>query len=227
MKLTENILSTKYYFNNKENYILEDHIYIDNKPVMNTKDIIIKGTHNYENILVTYLLAKVLDIDFLYVNEVLKEFKGVEHRIEFVRELNGVKYYNDSIGTSPASTMAGLNAFDENIILLAGGSDKGLDYKEIGETIARKVGTLILTGPTSEKIENATRIALDEMNEGKDKRDIEIIHTSNLEESVKMAKISAKPGDIVLLSPASASFDAFKNFMERGQKFKDFVNELK
>ena len=107
--------------------------------------------------------------------------------------------------------MAGLNAFDENIILLAGGSDKGLDYKEIGETIARKVGTLILTGPTSEKIENATRIALDEMNEGKDKRDIEIIHTSNLE----------------LLSPASASFDAFKNFMERGQKFKDFVNELK
>ena len=99
--------------------------------------------------------------------------------------------------------------------------------KEIGENIARKVGTLILTGPTSEKIENATRIALDEINEGKDKRDIEIIHTSNLEESVKMAKISAKPGDIVLLSPASASFDAFKNFMERGKKFKDFVNELK
>lgn len=194
--------------------------------IMNKSDIKLRGIHNYENICSAIAATESL-ADTTTQVEAIKEFKGVEHRLEFVRELNGVKYYNDSIGTSPASTMAGLNAFDENIILLAGGSDKGLDYKEIGETIARKVGTLILTGPTSEKIENATRIALDEMNEGKDKRDIEIIHTSNLEESVKMAKISAKPGDIVLLSPASASFDAFKNFMERGQKFKDFVNELK
>ena len=139
-----------------------------------------------------------------------------------VRELNGVRDYNDSIGTSPASTIAGLNAFDENIVLLAGGSDKGLDYKEIGEKIAQKVGTLILTGPTSEKIENATIIALGEIQDKK----IDIIHCTNLEEAVKMAKQKAVTGDVVLLSPASASFDAFKNFEERGKKFKQYVNEL-
>ena len=97
-----------------------------------------------------------------------------------------------------------------------------MDYKEIGEKIAQKVGTLILTGPTSEKIENATIIALENL---KDKK-IDIVHCTNLEEAVKMARHKAVAGDIVLLSPASASFDAFKNFEERGKKFKQYVNEL-
>ena len=149
----------------------------------------------------------------------IKEFIGVEHRLEFVREIEGVKYYNDSIGTSPASTIAGLNAFDENIILLAGGSDKGLDYTEIGEKIAEKVGTLILCGPTSSIIEEATKKALN----GKQ---ISIIHVSNMQEAVNIAKDNAKPGDIVLLSPASASFDLYKNFAERGKVFKENVNKI-
>ena len=184
-------------------------------------EIKLRGIHNYENICAALAATESLATKEQQVNAI-KSFNGVEHRLEFVRELNGVKYYNDSIGTSPASTIAGLNAFDENIVLLAGGSDKGLDYKEIGEKIAQKVGTLILTGPTSEKIENATIIALENL---KDKK-IDIVHCTNLEEAVKMARHKAVAGDIVLLSPASASFDAFKNFEERGKKFKQYVNEL-
>ena len=184
-------------------------------------EIKLRGIHNYENICAALAATETVATQEQQLNAI-KNFNGVEHRLEFVRELNGVRYYNDSIGTSPASTIAGLNAFDENIVLLAGGSDKGLDYKEIGEKIAQKVGTLILTGPTSEKIENATVIALGEMQDKK----IDIIHCTNLEEAVKMAKQKAVTGDVVLLSPASASFDAFKNFEERGKKFKQYVNEL-
>ena len=187
--------------------------------LLNKTDIKLRGIHNYENICAALAATETLASKEIQI-DAIKNFIGVEHRLEFVRELNGVKYYNDSIGTSPASTIAGLKAFDENIILLAGGSDKGLDYKEIGEMIAKKVGTLILTGPTALKIEKATKQALSE------EKNIEIIHTKNLEESVKIAKEKAKKGDIVLLSPASASFDAFKNFEERGNYFKTLVNNL-
>ena len=187
--------------------------------ILNKNDIKLRGVHNYENICSALAATETVASKEAQI-EAVKNFKGVEHRLEFVREIDGVKYYNDSIGTSPASTIAGLNAFDENIILLAGGSDKGLDYKEIGEVIAKKVGTLILTGPTAQKIEEATKQALSE------EKSIKIIHTNNLEESVKVAKEKARSGDIVLLSPASASFDAFKNFEERGNYFKTLVNNL-
>lgn len=188
--------------------------------LINKNEIKLRGIHNYENICAALAVTESLASIEVQL-QAIKNFKGVEHRLEFVKEINGAKYYNDSIGTSPASTIAGLNAFDENIILLAGGSDKGLDYKEVGEAIAKKVGTLILCGPTSEKIEMATREALKGT-----KREIEFCYTNNLEESVKVAYAKAKKGDIVLLSPASASFDAFKNFAERGNKFKEFVNQL-
>ena len=187
--------------------------------ILNKNDIKLRGIHNYENICAALAATETVASKEAQI-EAVKNFKGVEHRLEFVREIDGVKYYNDSIGTSPASTIAGLNAFDENIILLAGGSDKGLDYKEIGEVIAKKVGTLILTGPTAQKIEEATKQALSE------EKSIKIIHTNNLEESVKVAKEKARSGDIVLLSPASASFDAFKNFEERGNYYKTLVNNL-
>ena len=187
--------------------------------ILNKNDIKLRGIHNYENICAALAATETVASKEAQI-EAVKNFKGVEHRLEFVREIDGVKYYNDSIGTSPASTIAGLNAFDENIILLAGGSDKGLDYKEIGEVIAKKVGTLILTGPTAQKIEEATKQALSE------EKSIKIIHTNNLEESVRVAKEKARSGDIVLLSPASASFDSFKNFEERGNYFKTLVNNL-
>lgn len=213
----------------KDGYVYDDRAdqmikhCVDGKCIelLKKDEIKLRGIHNYENICAALAATETVATKVQQLNAI-KNFNGVEHRLEFVRELNGVRYYNDSIGTSPASTIAGLNAFDENIVLLAGGSDKGLDYKEIGEKIAQKVGTLILTGPTSEKIENATVIALGEMQDKK----IDIIHCTNLEEAVKMAKQKAVTGDVVLLSPASASFDAFKNFEERGKKFKQYVNEL-
>ena len=190
--------------------------------LVNKAQIKLRGIHNYENICAALAVTSKF-VDMEKAINAVKQFIGVEHRLEFVKEIDGVKYYNDSIGTSQASTIAGLNAFDENIILLAGGSDKGLDYKEVGEAIAKNVGTLILCGPTSQKIEEATNQALSKLEINKS---IEIYNVNNLEEAVKLAKEKSKLGDIVLLSPASASFDAFKIFAERGNKFKEFVNNL-
>lgn len=212
-------LSDGYVYDREDNMI-KHCINGECEDLLSKSDIKLRGVHNYENICAALAATDTIASKEAQVSAI-KEFTGVEHRLEFVRELDGVKYYNDSIGTSPASTMAGLNAFDENIVLLAGGSDKGLDYTEIGETIAKKVGTLILTGPTADKIEEATKKALSKLD-----KNIEIVHCKNLEEAVNTGKQKAKFGDIVLLSPASASFDAFKNFMERGEKFKEFVNAL-
>lgn len=189
--------------------------------VLKREDIKLKGIHNYENICAA-LAATSSIVDIETQIKAIKEFNGVAHRLEFVKEINGAKWYNDSIGTSPASTIAGLNAFDENIILLAGGSDKGLDYTEVGEKIAEKVSTLILTGPTAAKIEEATKRALAKNSN----KLLEIYHCTDLQEAVKLANKKTKIGDVVLLSPASASFDAFKNFEERGNKFKEYVNNL-
>lgn len=210
-------LENGYIYDNTDGIIkfCEDGI---RKHIIKKEDIKLRGIHNYENICCA-LAATATLVDMDVAIETIKEFNGVEHRLEFVRELDNVKWYNDSIGTSPASTIAGLNAFDEDIVLLAGGSDKGLDYSEIGEVIAKKVKILILTGPTATKIEEATRNAING-----DK--VEICYVQNLAEAVKLAKKKATSKDVVLLSPASASFDAFKNFAERGEKFKKLVNEL-
>ena len=210
-------LQDGYIYDNSDGIIkyCEDGV---RRHIIKKDEIKLRGIHNYENICAALAATSPLvDIDTQI--EAVKNFIGVEHRLEFVRELNGVKWYNDSIGTSPASTIAGLNAFDEEIILLAGGSDKGLDYKEVGEAIANKVKTLILTGPTSAKIEEACKSA----NNGEN---VEICYAENLENAVNIAKQKSKPGQIVLLSPASASFDAFKNFEDRGNKFKQYVNNL-
>lgn len=209
-------LQDGYIYNISDGYIKHCKDGIETN-IINKKDIKIRGVHNYENICAALAVTDSL-VDTKTQIEAIKEFIGVEHRLEFVKEIDGVKYYNDSIGTSPASTIAGLNAFDENIILLAGGADKHLDYKEIGEKIAEKVGTLILCGPTSDKIETATKAAL--------RREINIIKVTNMKEAVEAARENAKPGDIVLLSPASTSFDLYKNFAERGNIFKEIVNQL-
>ena len=212
-------LSNGYIYDRKDNFIkfIKDG---KEEKILYKDDVKLRGIHNYENICAARAATDTLVRREKQV-QAITEFNGVEHRLEFVRELDGVKYYNDSIGTSPASTIAGLNSFDENIILLAGGSDKGLDYTEIGKKISEKVGTLILTGPTAPIIEKATLNAIAENGNS-----VNIIHCNDLEEAVKKAQKVAKTGDVVLLSPASASFDAFKNFMERGEKFKELVNKL-
>lgn len=183
------------FFSSKEK--LEDGFIYDNndgiikycqdgvrRHLIKKQDIKLRGIHNYENIC-TALAATSPLVNLETAIQAIKEFNGVEHRLEFVREINGVKWYNDSIGTSPASTIAGLNAFDENIILLAGGSDKGLDYKEVGDAIANKVQTLILTGPTATKIEEATRKA-------PNGEKVEICYVETLRRSGKISKQKSK-----------------------------------
>ena len=124
LSLTNDILSTKKYFNNDTNYIKNNNIYLNNKPILNIEDIVLRGIHNYENILAMMLVMETLNIDFKYAYEVLKEFKGVEHRLEYVTTKNGVKYYNDSKSTNPTSTVTALKSFDGNIHLILGGMER-------------------------------------------------------------------------------------------------------
>ncbi len=190
-------------------------------PVMHRNDITILGDHNVAN----YLAAISAVWGYVGVDcirRVAKEFAGVEHRIEFVRELGGVRYYNDSIASSPTRTIAGLKAFgSSDIILLAGGYDKHIPFEPMAPYVTKKVKLLLLTGPTAEKIEQAVRNDAN-FSEGKP----EIIRAENLDEAVKIAREKATAGDIVALSPACASFDAFPNFVARGNYFKKLVNEL-
>ncbi len=181
-------------------------------------EIRIPGIHNVENYLTAIAATydEIEDKSIFY--ETAKTFGGVEHRIEFVRELGGVKYYNDSIASSPTRTIAGLNSFKDKVILIAGGYDKKIPYDVMGEKINEKVKILILCGPTSKNIEAASL--------GAEGEKPEILYSENMEMSVKLAFEKAKAGDVVLLSPASASFDAFKNFEERGRVFKKIVKEL-
>lgn len=197
--------------------ICEDKI---RRHILNTKSTMLKGEHNYENICAA-LLATRSFVDIESAVETVKNFPGVPHRLELVRRLNGVRWYNDSIGTSPVRTIAGLNAFQEEIILIAGGYDKNLDYTPIGRPILNKTKGVILLGQTADKIIEAIE------NESKIRnKTVDIYKCKTLEQCVKLAKNIAKPGQIVLFSPASASFDMFKNFEERGNKFKELVNGL-
>ena len=189
------------------------------KHLINVKDIHLRGVHNYENICAAIAATSGL-VSQETQGEAIKEFKGVEHRLEFVREINGVKWYNDSIGTSPTRTIAGLNSFDEKIVLIAGGYDKNLDYAPLARPILDKVSKLILMGKTAPKIYDAV------VNELDPDEVFPIYRAKNVEQSVELAYKFAEPGEIVLFSPASASFDMFKNFAERGEKFKELVNNL-
>ncbi|MCX7749801.1 MAG: UDP-N-acetylmuramoyl-L-alanine--D-glutamate ligase [Clostridia bacterium] len=190
--------------------------------IVKADDIVIPGVHNVEN----YLAAICATIDYVdpgTINKVATTFKGVEHRIELVRELNGIRFYNDSIASSPTRTIAGLNAFNQRVVLIAGGYDKKIPYDVMGEIIVNKVKCLILIGQTGPKIEKALREEVKKTGKG---AVIPVLYASTLEESVKKAHENSSKGDIVILSPASASFDMFRNFEERGNRFKEIVNQL-
>lgn len=189
--------------------------------IMNKSDIKIPGLHNVENYLAA--IAAVWGIvDAATIKAVASSFAGVEHRAEFVREVNGVKYYNDSIASSPTRTASGtLSLYDDKIILIAGGYDKKIPYNGLGPVIADKVKTLILMGATAPKIKEAVIKA-----ENYSENNPVIIEVDNMEQAVQKAFELGKKGDIVSMSPASASFDLYKNFDERGKHFKTLVNNL-
>ena len=217
------------YFSSKEKldegYIVDGDLIkeCDNKlrtHILNTKEIKLRGTHNFENICAAFAATKPF-VDEKQAVDAIKEFNAVEHRLEFVRELNGVKWYNDSASSSPSRTIAGLNAYDEELILIAGGYDKNLDYSPIGKYIVEKVKGLVLIGATAQKIKTAVE------NEAKRKnRVVPIYECKSLEEAVDTANKISNRGQVVLFSPASASFDMFKNFADRGNQFKKIVNSL-
>ncbi len=188
-------------------------------PVVDRKDIGILGDHNVENYL-TAIAAVWGYVGVDNIKKVAREFGGVEHRIEFVREVNGVKYYNDSIASSPTRTIAGLKAFDQKVILLAGGYDKHIPFEPMMPYVTEKVKTLYLCGDTADKIEKCLREY-----EGYNGSP-EIIRVADIAEAVAEAHKNAVEGDIVTLSPACASFDKYPNFVARGLHFKQLVNEL-
>lgn len=190
--------------------------------ILNIKDIKIPGMHNVENYMAAIAAVSGLVSKDVIVN-VAKTFGGVEHRIELVRTLDGVKYYNSSIDSSPNRTINTLRVFPNKVIMIAGGKDKGIPYDEIGPALAEHVKVLILIGATSDKIQEALDAEINKTGNGKD---IEVIRATSYEDAVNTARSKAHDGDVVLLSPASTSFDMFRNFEERGNLFKKIVNEL-
>lgn len=201
-------------------YLKDGYLYIRDKKIINKDEIVIKGTHNIENYLAAFLVTED-EVSIESMVNVARNFKGVAHRCELIREVEGVKYYNDSIASSPTRTLAGLKAFDEKVILIAGGYDKHIPFEPLAQEGHEYIKELILLGATKYKIKDV----FDKIKEDKG-IDIPVNIVESLEEAVKKAKDIAKYGDIVTLSPACASFDMFTNFEIRGNKFRDIVNNI-
>ncbi len=205
-------------------YLRDGAIWLSNamgrREVLRLEDIHIPGGHNIEN-----YMAAIAAVDGLVpdrcVRRVARRFTGVEHRIELVREVNGVRYYNDSIGTSPARTMACLDSFQQKLILIAGGYDKHVPFTQLGVEMVKKVKVLVLNGATA----GAIRAAVEQA-PGYQESGMRIIQTEGLAQAVDAAREAAEPGDVVVLSPACAAFDQFRNFAERGRFFKERINAL-
>ncbi len=204
---------------------LAEGVYLDNgiirasfngtrQDVIEVKELGIKGIHNVYNAMAAVAATMVMGIEINTIYETLRSFQGVEHRLEFVRVHNGVRYYNDSKATNVDSVWYALLAFDEPIVLIIGGRDKGNDYSRLTELVQKKVKAIVAIGESADKVEKAfTGITV-------------VKSATSMEEAVSVAKFLAVPGEIVLLSPACASFDWFENYEHRGQVFKQIVNEL-
>ena len=189
------------------------------RAVLPLRDILLPGEHNVEN-----YMAAIAAVDGLvpdpFIRAFASDFGGVEHRIELVRTLNSIRYYNDSIASSPSRTIAGLNAFREKVILIAGGYDKHIPFDVLGPEIVKHVKELVLTGDTALNIKSAVESCPDYRGAPP------VTVYSDFTEAVLAAHRLAIPGDVVLLSPACASFDRFKNFAQRGEAFKKIIYEL-
>ena len=188
------------------------------RAVLPLADILLPGVHNVEN-----YMAAICAVQGMVPDEAIRDFArtfgGVEHRIELTRERRGVRWYNDSIASSPSRTIAGLNSFPEKVILIAGGKDKGVSYAPLGPVVNDHVKLMILCGATAGAIRRATV-------EAENYAGLEIVEVGDYPSAVALADERSQPGDVVILSPASTSFDRFKNFEERGKVFKQLVRDL-
>ena len=206
-----------------DSYVLDgDYISYNGEHIIDTRNLLLKGRHNYLNIATALNTIK----DYIHVSndelqDIISTINPVHHRLEFVREINGVKWYNDSASTTPDKALAGINAFSEKIVLIAGGYDKNISYEPLAKPIAKKVSKLILFGETKNKIYDAVM----KLPRGLSKN-VEIYVLDTLDEVIDFANRISEPGEVVLFSPASASFDMFKNAYQRGDLFKEKVNQL-
>ncbi|MGH2569239.1 MAG: UDP-N-acetylmuramoyl-L-alanine--D-glutamate ligase, partial [Bacteroidota bacterium] len=179
-----------------------------------TNELSIRGTHNLYNAMAATLVAQLFGVDAASIRATLKNFKGVEHRLEYVREVGGVKYYNDSKATNVDSVRYALTAFHEPMVILLGGRDKGNDYSKLLELVKQNVRAIVALGESADKVEQAFSAVKP------------VTKTASMEEAVTTAQRLAQPGDVVVLSPACASFDWFENYEHRGKVFKELVNRL-
>jgi UDP-N-acetylmuramoylalanine--D-glutamate ligase len=182
--------------------------------IIDINEIFIKGMHNLYNSMAAVLVGQLLGVDAASIRSSLKTFQGVEHRLEFVRKLNNVSYYNDSKATNVDSVWFALKSFKEPIVLFLGGRDKGNDYSKLKELVQKQVKAIVAIGESANLVEQSFKGAT------------VITKAASMEEAVKIARFVAQPGDVVLLSPACASFDWFKNYEHRGEVFKQLVNNL-
>ncbi len=216
---THDIMSSIDYFskNNKEVkcHIEDNYVYYDGNKIISTDDILIKGAHNYENVMAAILVAKRLNVSDEVIIKVLKKFKGVEHRIEFVREINGVKVYNDSKATNVKATEIALSSFNKPTILLLGGLDRGHSFNDLTEYM-KNVKLVVSYGQTKDRIKEYC-----------DSIGIKCIVTDELIPATKIAIDNSNSGDVLLLSPACASWDQFSDFETRGRIFKEYINSYK
>ncbi len=216
MKITDDIKSTKvYYGHDKTNlaYYDEEGIYYDGKLVIKLDDIILKGKHNYQNIMGAIIAVKKYGVTDEVIQKVLKEFKGVEHRLEYVDTINGVTYYNDSKATNCVSTITALNSFNQPTILLLGGYDRGHSFHDLDDSM-KNVKCVVCFGETKNRIEEFCN----DLN-------IKCYKNDTLKEAMNVVKDICTPGDVVLLSPACASWDQYDRFEDRGDEFKNLVRE--
>lgn len=200
--------------------VRDEAIYLNGEHIVDKKDILIPGEHNVENYMAAIAATEGM-VSAETIRSVAMSFGGVEHRIELVRKLRGVRYYNDSIASSPTRTVAGLKSFPEKVILIAGGYDKHIGFEPLAEEAVKSVKALYLCGHTAEKIKAAVEAA-----EGFDAEKLPVIVMEDFTETVLAASAAAEEGDVVILSPACASFDKFKNFAERGKRFKEIIGGL-
>ena len=219
-----NLKAQKYYFSMEKisergSYFEDGKIFYNDgkstEEILEVKDLKIPGVHNIKNVMAAIIIAKLFGIDSNTIKRSISSFTGVEHRIEFVRELNGVKYYNDSKGTNPDSTEVAIAAMDGDVILIAGGYDKNSNFDNLIEKSKDKLKTVILLGETADKISNSCK-----------KSDVEFYIVKDLNKAVELAKKLSVKGEDVLLSPACASWDMYSNYEARGRHFKDLVREL-
>lgn len=208
-----NILTFSYSNHNANIYYSDDDLFFNGKRILSIKNRKLLGKHNIENILASVLVCLKSNIPLNYIEKAINTFNGVEHRLEFVANINGVKYINDSKATSLNSVISAVNAFDNNIILIMGGRNKGLDFSPLSEIIKDKVKKLILIGEASEELNNMINF------------DDKII-IKDFKDAFNYASSIALKDDIVLLSPGCSSFDSFKSFEERGNYFKSLVNSM-